>query len=140
MAQTFGTQSAKVLGTTKSTPQAGFVHGSVRVFSEQFALSSQAAADTTVIGLVPKGAIFLYGVLESDTSLGTSTIQIGTSGSVAKYLASGTFTTVDTPVFFGKTAATGVALTADDTVIITWATATGPASGNLKVQLVYAFN
>lgn len=140
MAQTFGVQSAKVLGATKSTPQAGFVHSSIRSFSEQVTLAAQAVADTIVVGLVPKGAVFLYGTIETDTTLATATLAIGTGSSAAKYAAAATYTTVDTPVVFGKTAAAGVTLAADDTVILTVAVAALPASGNLKVNLVYAFN
>jgi hypothetical protein len=140
MAQTFGVQSAKVLGPAKSTPQAGFVHGSVRCFSEQVVLATQPIADTIVVGLDPKGAIFLYGTIETDTTLGTATIAIGTASVPAKYAAAATYTTVDTPVVFGKTAAVGTTLPADDAVILTIAVAALPASGNLKINLFYAFN
>jgi hypothetical protein len=140
MAQTFGVQSAKVLGPTKSTPSPGYVHGSVRNFSEQVTLAAQASADTIVVGLIPKGAIFLYGVLTSDTSLATATIAIGNSTTAGKYRASAVFTAVDTPTLFGVTAGEDVANTVDESVLITVATAALPASGNLKIQLFYSFN
>lgn len=150
MATTYGTQSTKVLGTTKSTPAPGFVHSSVRSYTEQVTLAAQASGDIIVVGVVPKGAVFLYGVLETDTSLSTATIALSTVtlnsagtatvASAGKYRAAATFTATDTPTFFGPTAAVGVATTADDIIGAVVAVAALPASGNLKVTLVYAFN
>lgn len=151
MATTFGTQSTKVLGATKSTPSPGFVHATPRVFSEQVTLASQAAADIIVLGFIPKGSVFLYGILETDTSLGTATLAISSATlnaaattatvvSAGKYRAAATFTATDTPTFFGATAANGVASTSDEIVVGVIATAALPASGNLKVTLVYSHN
>src|SRR5882757_1590617 len=115
MATTFGTQSAKVLGATKSTPSPGFVHGTVRCLSEQVTYATQAAADIIVIGFIPKGAIFLYATLETDTTTGSATIALSsvtlnaalTTATVAtagKYAAAAAYTTVDVPSVLGKTA------------------------------------
>lgn len=149
MATTFGTQSTKVLSSTKSTPAVGFVHGSVRNFSEQVTWASQASGDIIVIGFIPKGAIFLYATLETDTTTSTSTIALssvtlaGSTASVAsagKYAAAAAYTTVDVPSILGKTAASGVALTADELIGAVIGTATAPASGNLKINIFYSFN
>lgn len=151
MATTFGTQSAKVLGATKSTPNPGFVHGSVRVYTEQVTLAAQAAADIIVFGMIPKGSVFLYGILETDTSLGSTTLAISSATlnsaattatvvTAGKYRAAATFTATDTPTFFGATAATGVASTSDEIVVGVIAAATAPASGLLRVTLVYSHN
>lgn len=138
MAATSGTQMTKVDAGTPPDP--GFVNGTVRCFAETVTLASQASADTIEVGWLPKGAVPLYGVLTTTTSLGSSTISIGTSGSTAKYRADATFTATDTPTTFGKSAAVNTALTADETVIITVATAALPSSGTLHVTLFYAFN
>lgn len=149
MATTFGTQSAKVLGATKSTPSVGFVHGSVRNFSEQVTYATQAAADIIVIGFIPKGAIFLYATIETDTTTGSATIALSSvtlAGAVAtvatagKYAAASAYTTVDVPVIVGKTVASGVALAADELIGAVIAAASLPASGNLKINIFYSFN
>jgi hypothetical protein len=141
MAQTFGVQSAKVLGVTTSTPAPGFVHGTSVAWSEQIVLgAANAIGDTIVVGLVPKGAQFMGGTVTVDTSLSTSTISLGTASSAAKYMALTAFTTVDVPVNFGKTAAQGTTLTANDTVILTIAALALPAAGNIKILLEYCFD
>lgn len=151
MATTFGTQSAKVLGATKSTPAPGFVHGSVRNISEQVTYASQASGDIIVVGMIPKGAIFLYATLETDTTTSTATIALSsitlnaalTTASVAsagKYAAAAAYTTADAPSVLGKTAAAGVALAADELIGAVVGTAALPSSGNLKINLFYAFN
>jgi hypothetical protein len=149
MATTFGTQSAKVLGATKSTPAPGFVHGSVRNFSEQVTYNTQASGDIIVVGFIPKGAIFLFGTLETDTTTGSATIALSSitlAGAVAsvatagKYGAAVAYTTVDIPTIIGKTVAEDVALTADELIGVVVAAASLPASGNLKINLYYAFN
>lgn len=135
----YGTQMTKI-DSVAATPSPGFVHGTVRCFAETVTLASQTTSDTIEIGLLPKGSVFLYGVITSDTSLGSSTIAIGITGTTAKYKAAATFTATDTPTFFGKAATTGVAETADRTVIITIAAATMPSSGILSITFFYAHN
>lgn len=149
MATTFGTQSAKVLGTTKSTPAPGFVHGSVRNFSEQVTYAAQASGDIIVVGYIPKGAIFLFGTLETDTTTGSATIAlssitlaagVASVATAGKYGAAVAYTTVDVPVLVGKTVAEDAPLAADELIGVVIAAAALPASGNLKINLYYAFN
>src|SRR4051812_15327627 len=134
MAVTYGTQSTKVLSVA-ATPSPGFVHGTVRCFAETVTLATQTTSDTIVVGLLPKGSVFLYGVINTTVTLGSSTIAIGITGTTGKYRAAATFTAVDTPTLFGVNAATNVAETADRTVFITIAAASLPASGTLDVTL-----
>lgn len=104
-------------------------------------LASQTTSDTIIIGNLPSGATFAYGVLNTDTSLGSSTLAIGTSGSTGKYRAAATFTSTNTPTMFGTAATEGVVdpgLSADEQVIATIATANLPASGTLIVDLFYS--
>lgn len=104
-------------------------------------LNSQATTDTLVLGNLPSGATFAYGVVTASVSLGTSTLAIGPSASTGKYRTAATFTATDTPTLFGNTAAVGVSdpgLAADETVIGTIATASLPASGTLVVDIFYS--
>lgn len=124
-----------------TTPDPASVDATVRCFTEIVTLASQTTSDTIEVARLPKGAKFLYGVLTASATLGASaTIAIGVTGSTAKYRAAATFTTADTPTFFGKAAATGVALTAEETVFITIAVANLPSSGTLVVQMFYTFD
>lgn len=129
--------------TPRSTTPAGQVDGSVqgghvRVYREKITLASQTTSDTIVLAYPTVGETFLYGVLTTDTSLGSSQVSIGIAGTTAKYKALGTFTATDTPTFFGKAAAQSAKLTADETVFMTIGTANLPSSGTLVVDLYFA--
>lgn len=122
-----------------STPAPGYVDGTVRCFSETITYASQADGDTINVGRLPKGAVFLYGILTVGVSTGSATLAIGITGSAAKYRAAAVYTSVDTPAFFGKSAGM-TANTAEETVIATVGTAALPSSGTAKVTLFYSFN
>lgn len=101
-------------------------------------LNTQTTSDTVVVAVVPAGEDFAFGILTTDTSLGTSTIAIGNSGSTGKYRAAATFTATNTPTFFGTAAQVlAAASTAEEQIIITIATASLPASGNLVIDLYF---
>ena len=150
MATTYGTQAAKVLGLTKSTPSPGFVHGTVRTFTEQVTYAAQASGDIIVIGMIPKGSVFLSALIETDTTTATATIALSTVtlnaagvasvASAGKYGAAVAYTTTNAPTLVGPTAAVGVATTADDIIGVVIGTAALPGSGNLRVTLFYAHN
>jgi len=120
------------------TPDPGTVNGIVRCYVEKVTLAAQAIGDLVNIASVPKGAIPLYGVITTDTSLGLSTIAIGVTGSAGKYRADAVLTAL-TPEVFGDGGVNTV-LTDTETVAITVATAALPAAGNLTVTMFYAFN
>lgn len=104
-------------------------------------LNAQATTDTLVLGNLPSGATFAYGVITASVSLGSSTLAIGPAASTGKYRTAATFTSTDTPTMFGNTAAVGAAdpaNAADETVIGTIGTAALPASGTLVVDLFYS--
>src|ERR1700682_4906048 len=124
----FGTQMTKI-DSVAGTPSPGFVHGTVRCFAETFTMSTQATTDTIELGFLPKGSVFLYGIISTDTSLATATIALGIAGTTGKYLAAQTLTTINAPVIFGVSAATNVAEAADRKVTATIAVASLPASG-----------
>lgn len=137
MANTQGVRMAQLAAGT--TPDPGFVDGTLRCFVEEVTLASQAISDTIEVARLPKGAVPLYGVVVSSVSLGTATLQIGVSGTAAKYRAAATLA-VTTPELFGAAGGVGQALGAEETVIVTVGTAALPASGTLRVIMVYAFN
>ena len=139
MATQYGTQMGKLRNTIPvDLPVVSDVHGRVRCFNEKITLNSQPTTDTIEVARLPKGARVLFGILNSTVSLSTSTIALGTAASNGKYRAAAVFTATDTPTFFGLATKVGEALTAEDIVIITIATAALPASGVLRVQLFYA--
>jgi len=121
-------------------PSATLGYGSrVRRYSGSFTLASQTTSDTLIVANIPAGADFAFGVITSSVSLGTSTISIGVAGTPALYRAAATFTAVDTPTTFGPAAQVRpAALTAEQTVIVTIATASLPASGTLVIDLYFA--
>lgn len=138
MATQYGTQTAKLNAGT--TPAPGFVDGAVRVFCEEVALASQPTTDAIEVARLPKGAIPLYGVIGTDTSLGASTVAIGIAGATGKYRAAATLTATDAPSLFGVGAGIGGALVDEETVIVTIGAAALPAAGTLRVMFFYAFD
>lgn len=141
MAVLYGTQMAKLHNSTPvQLPAVSDVHGRVRVFNETVTLAIQTTSDTIEIARLPKGARVLYGVLNTDTSLGTSTVAIGITGATGKYRAAATFTATSTPTLFGVNAGVGAGTAAEETVIITIAAASLPGSGTLKVMMFYSLD
>ena len=97
------------------------------------------AADWVMLGIIPAGYVFDFGIITSSVSLGTSVAAIGTShASNGQLRAAATFTAVETPTLFGTTAAqSAAALTIDTPIFLTIATATTPTSGTLVIDLYY---
>lgn len=140
MAVFYGQQMTKLRVDPVTVPDPGFVDGTVRCFVEEITLATQTTADTIEIARLPKGAVPLYGVVETDTSLGTTLLGIGIAGSVAKYRTATAFTALNTPTLFGVGAGIGVALADEEIVFITIGSASFPSSGTLRVMFFYAFN
>ena len=100
--------------------------------------ASQAAADIVKLCMYPKGAIPAGFELTTSVSTGSSTIAIGNATTPAKYKAAGAVTTVDVPLPTALTSSLGnTPLTADEEVILTFGTASAPASGQLTVDAFY---
>lgn len=114
-----------------------YLAGRVRLFREIITLASQPTSNTIVVATPRKGFAFLFGVHATDTSLGSSTVAVGITGSTAKYKAAATFTATDTPTVWGKAAAM-TKLTAAETVFITIAAAALPSSGTYVVDTYWA--
>lgn len=119
-------------------PEAGQgINSKVHVHRQVIVLASQPTTDTQVLARIPAGHVILGGEFITDTSLGSSTIAVGTVATPALLKAAATFTATDTPTKYGKAGALDdVPLTADTEIIMTVAAAALPASGNL-VSLIY---
>lgn len=148
--------SAELSGTTGASgstltsapvgykPRATVQGGVLKRLRGTFTLSATAVttSDTLVIGSLPAGATFAFGVITASATMGASaTLAVGTTGATGKYRAAATFTAVDTPTLFGVNTAVGAAdpaLSADEQVFITVAAASLPTSGTLVVDLFYS--
>lgn len=120
------------------TASAGYAARLVR-FRATIALASQTTSDTIVVAVVPAGYAFAFGIHTTDTSLGSSTVAIGITGTTGKYRTAAVFTATNTPTLFGNAAAVDDdALTADSTIFITIAAATMPASGIYVVDMFFS--
>jgi hypothetical protein len=104
--------------------------------------NTQTTSDTLVLGVLPVGATFAFGVITQSATMGASaTLAIGNASSTGKYRAAATSTAADgAPAFFGLTAAAGAVdpSTAEETVIGTIAAASLPASGTQVIDIFYS--
>lgn len=115
------------------------IDGKTKAYQATIDLASQASGDTIVIAKARQGEKFVAGIITTDTSLGSAKIQIGNADDADKYKADAVFTSVNTPTLFGNAAAMA-ALEDDEEIIITVGTAALPASGTLKVSMLFAVN
>jgi len=116
-------------------------HARLKRLRATFTLASQATTDTLVVGNLPPGATFAYGIINASVTLGSSTVAVGITGATGKYRAAAAFTTADTPTLFGDDAAQAAAdpaLTAEENVFVTIASAALPASGTLVIDMFYS--
>jgi hypothetical protein len=140
MAQTYSTEMAGMGSTPVVKPTSPGYGARLRRYRASITLAGQLAADTIVLARIPAGSTFAYGIITTDTSLGSTTLSIGNATTVAKYRALAAFTTTDTPTLFGKAAAIadGQTLTADEIVLVTLAVAAAPSPGNLVIDLYFS--
>ena len=142
MPTTLSTELAGILSTPPVKPSAASGYGArVRHYRASITLANQTfgAGNEIFLAFVPSGLIFSYGIVTTDTSLGTSTISVGNASSVAKHKAAAVFTTTDTPTIFGKTAAiVQAASTAEEQILMQVLVANLPASGQLVVDLYFS--
>jgi hypothetical protein len=138
MAVKYSAEMAGLAAVPVSLPSGGVVDGNVRVKRATITLASQATSDTIVIAKATEGESFLYGVLNSSATLGSSaTIAIGVTGTTGKYRAAATHTAANVPTLFGVNA--GVAtLSAEEEIFITIASAALPSSGTLVVDMYFS--
>lgn len=136
---------------TQNLPSGAVVGGRMRRYRAVVTLASQTVGTIDPGLRIPPGQVFAYGVITTDTSLGSTTIAVGIAGSTAKYKAAGTFTATDTPTLFGKAAVIAASTETssevgssplgtgtDEDIIFTTAAATAPSSGTLVVDLYFS--
>lgn len=123
-------------------PRASVYQAKLKRLRATFTLGAGSAiGDTYVIGSLPVGATFAFGIITASATMGTATLAIGIASSTGKYRAAATFTAVDTPTMFGPAAQAGAsdpALTAEEQVILTDAVAALPTSGTLVIDIYYS--
>lgn len=121
-------------------PAATVYGGRLKRLRATFTLAAQGTTDTLVVGNLPAGATFAFGVINASATLGASaTVAIGTSGATTKYRAASTFTAA-APTLFGDVAAEAAAspLSAEEQVIVTIGAAALPGSGTFVVDIFYS--
>lgn len=111
-----------------------------RIFGSKPAGVAYALADQIFIGTLAPGESVREILVTSDTTLGTTTLSVGTKASTAKYANARTMTTVDTPTAIGPrgTASDDAPLSAPEDIWITLGVG-GIASGiNVTFDMVVA--
>ncbi|MCC6718396.1 MAG: hypothetical protein IT555_10980 [Acetobacteraceae bacterium] len=122
--------------------------GKVRCSIAEFTFATDATGTYSIPELqFPAGARILDVACNTDTSTSTATFSLGISGSTAKYRAMLALTAVNMWAGSSATlpggnlnAATGVALTAAESWIMTTAAATMPASGRMLIRVLWVDN
>lgn len=138
MADYNGVQSA--LLASNQLAEVSFVGGRLRVFNEQVAYASQASGKTIKVGQLPKGAIPIAFIINTDTSTGSATLELGDGTTADKFAAAAAYTSANKPWFVGVQATGAAALASQTDVIATIGTAALPASGNLSVITLYVID
>lgn len=130
--------------TPAQLPTADNAYGArLTVYRAVITWASQAAADTIKLMKLPKGVVPLVGLLNTDTSTGSTTVSIGINGTTAKYRALAARTTTDAPEIFFKaapnvSAGAMVPLASEEEILMTLAAATAPSSGTCTVDIICA--
>lgn len=143
MAQTYSNELAGIASTPVVKPSATAAYGArLRRYRASIVLASQVfgTGNEIIIAKVPAGLAFAYGIINTDTSLATATVAIGTAAVPAKYNAAAQVATaVNTPTLFAATASEEQAvLTAEEVIQVLVGVANLPASGNLTVDLFFS--
>lgn len=101
-----------------------------------------AVGDRLYLGKLPQGgALHLIDGL-TDTSLGTTTLSVGTKADPTKYVNAKTLTATDTPTSLGPKAAAGVQqpVTADEDIWLTIGVAAIPANVVARFSFEYTIS
>lgn len=138
MATTYSNDISGAYATPATKVSGAAIGGRLRRIRAVITLASQADGDVVVLGKLPAGSIFAYGVLNASATLGSSTIAVGISGTAAKYRAAAVFTAAAPTLFGTSTSVDDSPLSAEEEVILTNTTAALPSSGTLIVDLYYS--
>lgn len=132
---------AIVGGTTNGVVTAALVADGQRIeakfktysFDEIVTLAAQAAG-TIGVGFIPRGSRIHRIGMNTDTSLGATTVAIGILGATAKYRVAAVFTTLNQWVWNELNAALDIQLTGDEVILLTTAAAALPGAGRLLIR------
>jgi hypothetical protein len=112
--------------------------GVVRIISETFTYATDAAASYNITGgLLPVGARVLDAYFVTSVTTGTATLALGIAGSTAKYINAAAVTTANQRTVQVNQAALLTELTAAEQLQLTVAAASLPASGTLRIVVLY---
>ena len=140
MATDYSRETDGVIGVANPAKALGNVYDArLKRMRATIDYDGQADGDIVVLGDLPVGAVFAFGIIQATATLGgTATLAIGKAGATGKYRAAATFTAVNTPTLFGITEAAAAApLTAPERVIATIAAAAAPNSTAYMVIDIY---
>lgn len=147
MARIFTPQTITVFDGTRPPQQALTQRqgAKLRVIEAAINLATTTAittADEVLLGRLPPGAVFEYGIITASATMGASAaLAIGTGATHAsngQYRAAAVFTAVETPTMFGLTAAMEAApVTGETDVFLTVGAANLPTSGRLNIKIFY---
>jgi len=137
----YSTELASIAATPVVKANVVKAHGArVRRYRATITMAQQTTSDTIVLADIPAGCVFAFGVITASATVGsTATIAIGITGATGKYRAAATHQTANTPTLFGTAATIGATapLTATETIFVTIAAASLPASGTLVYDLYF---
>lgn len=109
------------------------------IFGSKPAGVAYAAADQIYVGTLRAGDVLREIIVLSDTTLGTTTLSVGTKATTTKYANARTMTVVDVPTLIGPRGIAGYygPLTADEDIWITLGVGGIAAGINVSFELVY---
>ncbi len=133
-------------GTQPPRQQSGAALGKLHRMRCTYDLATDGAVTTSdeiLLGQLPAGAVFAFGVLTHSATLGaTAQVAIGTNAvhaSNGQYRASAISTGVDAPALFGRTPAQAAEpLAAPTNVFLTCTAANLPGAGTITVDIFYS--
>lgn len=112
--------------------------GKVKVVSETFTYASDAAGSYNIGGgLLPVGARVLDAYFVTSATTGSATLALGIAGNTAKYIAAAAVTTANQRTVQINQAALLTEITTAEQLQLTVAAAALPASGTLRIVVLY---
>jgi hypothetical protein len=122
-------------------PKASVQGGRMKRLRASISLAAQQTTDTILLGYMAPDSVFAFGMLNTDTSLGSSTLSIGDGTTANRFANALTDTSVNTPVLFASEAIEAMSdygVGSMVPVTLTIGGAALPASGNLVIDLYYS--
>jgi hypothetical protein len=131
--------NAVAVATSPATKVGPHAHGGrMRVISETFTYATDVVASYNIGGgLIPVGARVIDAYFVTSVSTGSATIALGISGTTGKYITAAAVTTANSRTVTINQAALLTELTTAEQLQLTVATASLPASGTLRIVLIY---